>query len=474
MGAAILVLISALTLTAVASLLTIHFFQRIPASQQASLAGVNLNNRFTEVFRGASAEARDGRMFWELATDLSRTVAPRAKAVQIPNNRIQAALAARNSQLGRLLAAGVVLSIAESEGRTPEQTWAAVKPYLEGLATAKFARFEPAHEALLSGVFRVGSVQAGTARQLAAELPEAYTPFLQYFVKTLNRCAADRAAAGDMPAAELCRKVKLRLLRDWTLEPGRTGTRLLAAELLGRELAGDPAAKTVSDAVASWRQAYRSAAKANPGGFLHQSSDPDLSGGIGRSVTALLVGSIGLAIATFVIAILGIAFAWPLLTRADSIGSRRAWVVGGLAAAIVVAVGLAILNSGFQAVQDDLNGAMQRMAAPAAPLHKSASWLPVYWARLPWNAAALGTLSAVVAIAGGRLVFAAKQRCTAASVAICWLLLAATWVGIAAWGVTRISTYESRIDAAYQRGVIATMLGDTGDTMLAPLRDWQP
>lgn len=474
MGPAILVLMSALLLTLAATALTALFFQRIPASQRAALANANLNSRFSEMFKSAKPEAREGRAFWELAGDVSRAIAPNAKTTQISNNRVQAALAATSSQLGRLLAAGAVFAVAENEGRTPEQVWAAVRPYLEGLATARFARFEPAHEAFLASVFHVGAVQSGTARQLASEMAEAYTPFLQYFVDKLNKCAAERLTAGDAAAAELCRKIKLRLLRDCTLEPGRAGTRLLAADLLGRELAGEPAAKPAVDAIAKWRKAYRMAARANPGGFFSQTNDPDMSGGLARLLASLLLGSIGLAIATFVLAVAGIASAWPLLTNAKAIRSPRAWTVGVLCALLVLVIGVAVLGSGFQAAQDDLNGAMQRMARAAAPAHKSETWLPLYWARLPWNAAAVGAVAAVAAYLGGRVAGVGQQNRSAASVAICWLCVALIWAATAGLGLVRLSAYESRIDAAYRNGTIATVMGDAGDAMLGPVREWQP
>ncbi|MEP0843617.1 MAG: hypothetical protein HRF43_13015, partial [Phycisphaerae bacterium] len=44
--------------------------------------------------------------------------------------------------------------------------------------------------------------------------------------------AAEREQAGDEAGAAACRDLLLRLLREWVLEDGPAGARLLAADLL--------------------------------------------------------------------------------------------------------------------------------------------------------------------------------------------------------------------------------------------------
>jgi hypothetical protein len=467
----------ALLMTGIGAFVTASFWKSLPQARAQQLNQTQLQNRWGALLKSAPQAAREGCLLWDAARELIPMLSPRASQPPQIGQRLREAMSAPSTHASRLLVAAVLMAQAESDGRTPEQRWLAIKPYIESGATAPYAHFSVASHAAMAQLYREFLVGDGTAASLADTGSEAYTTFLQFFIPRLRVIAEQRSAAGDAAGAELCRKTGRRLLREWTLEPGRVGTRLVAADLLARELEGDPSCAKLVESLRAWRKSYRDSARQRPTPVLAAGGDePDLCSAEHAALVGSVATSVWLFVATTVAGLAALALSWALLRGFAVLCDWRIFALGGLVAiATTVSAGI-VIRDGGPAVGDDLRGLMIRVTTPTlAKPKRSDPFAPVYRAQLPWAAA--GWTVAVLA-AGGLLGAALYRRNRLAGAAgalgIGWLLIAVAWTVQSAWGSVRVNRYESALADAYRKGVYAAVAGDSAEALLAPLRDWQP
>ena len=474
---ALTVLGCALLGTVAGTALSVKLWRGLPQSQAAGLEQNQIQTHWLALLRNAPTSAREGTAVADAARELMPAIAPQGMAAPQIGQRLRNAMGAPSTHVGRLLVAAAILAQGESEGRPVEQAWPALKPYLESSPTAPYAHFAAAREDVLRQVYRELSIRDGTAAALATVGPELLSPFLQYFLPRMILLEQARLAAGDPSGAELCRKAVRRLLREWTLEPGNVGTRLVAADLLARDLMRDPTNEKLVSALRSWRSAYRDAARIRPTAMLSVSgSEPDPAPAESAALVGAVAGSVWLSIAAVLTGIVALVLNWAIFRDSSVLGDWRTFAGGGLIAIGVCAAAAITIRTAGPAIRTDLRGMMARAdrAAPAAP-KRADEWHSAYRAQLPWVAAgwtfaalAAGAFSAAMVLRRNRLGSAAGV------LAIGWALIVLSWVAQSAWGLSRLSRYETALADAYRKGSYAAIAGDSAEALLAPLREWRP
>ena len=148
------------------------------------------------------------------------------------------------SQFRRLQLLAARFLANEQRNEAPEAAWPGLKKLLDDAAAAKsFAHLQPLLSAAWTAALCEAGLDSGTARALAQEyISQPHGPLAEYLAPRLVKLAAARESAGDPAGAAACRSVLYRWLREWTLEPTAIGARLLAADLLAREIEHAPAA----------------------------------------------------------------------------------------------------------------------------------------------------------------------------------------------------------------------------------------
>ena len=286
-------------------------------------------------------------------------------------------------------------------------------------------------------------------------------PVLVAQLRALEQSLADAGHAAD---GELVRRVRLRLLRQWTLDTAPAGLRLLAADLLADDLAlaaaaAEQPAPPLVLALTEWRRAYHAAADARPvSGFdLARQPTPcptEERRLVGAVHTLLLLAGIILAAALIAIVTLG-----PTARHADRPFWWQAVRASGL---ILVLTTLAsrTIDSDYSTVRADLR----------RPL----VWTdPASWPVVPQVAMA-GTL---IALGGGAILlrFTGRPwRARLGAVALCvWLLHAAAALPATYHADHRRGQWEQALAAALPDEAQA-LLGPASAHWLEPLRTWEP
>lgn len=332
-----------------------------------------------------AGEAGEGRILAILSNHVTRAYQRPTELPDLLRDAQAGAAQIRSTALPRLQMAALVLLAAQRDQVPPDEQWARVKPYLEGLQTASLAHQLLALQVADIGVLQKAGLQDGVAARVAElHFSDVHGPLLQSFVAELARFEVSRTAAGDAAGAALTRQVADRWLRDWILEPGPAGLRLLAADLLAQRLEQRGIQPDLVAKCRAWRTAYRTAAKAAPAppGLFNVGEAPLPSTRLVTEprnfvCTMWLAGALAAAL---VLALLGGLF-W-IGTRESALSPRSATVT--VIVAVVVVVGSLIVI----AWQPDLiYTECQRWTRI---MGESAGQLG--WPRLPVVAAALVTL----------------------------------------------------------------------------------
>jgi hypothetical protein len=465
----------ALLATLAGAVLSLGLWSGLPQAQVAKLQRSEIQARWQASLRNAPSVAREGVAIADAAGELAPAITPQARAAPQIGNALRNAMGAPSTQAGRLLVAAAILAQGESEGRTPEQVWGAIRPYLESGATAPYPHFAAARESLLRQAYAVPPVRAGTAAALAAIGPELLSPFLQFFVPRVRAIGQAWAAAGDPAGAELCGKVVRRLLREWVLEAGPPGTRLVAAELLMREMRGSEENAALVAALSAWRAAYLEPARQRGAAALGL-GDVNLCPAEHAAVAGSVAASIWLLVSTLVAAIGGIGLAWKIFLNRGALRRAPILALGGLVGvAAIVACGVVLRSAGSAAV-DDIRSLMDRAGrGKTTESKRSDVWLPVYRAQIVWAAAGWTTGALVAGVVAGAALHARNRLAGGAAVLlIAWALIAMSAAVVAGWGHSRLSRYETALADAYGKGVYAAVAGDSAEDLLAPIRAWRP
>ncbi|MCK4343420.1 MAG: hypothetical protein KAY37_17035 [Phycisphaerae bacterium] len=270
----------------------------------------------------------------------------------------------RRSQLGRLQVSALTLLHLERAGVPAEEWWLRLRLYLEGLDNASFAHFLPALLAADAAIYADQGLGPGTARGVAlVNSGAAHGPFLQYFVARLRQLAAQRRQAGDHETADLCEQIVHRLLRQWILDPGPAGPRLLAAELLADSLEAQatPSASTSEATLARklrrWRAAYTANAADIPlaPSVLRVVDAPTPVAAVGWSLARWIALAIWTATALIPVGLIAVATgAFWIKAGVPETGRRRYRLVAVWQAIFIVLIGWGVLVWSPELVHDDL------------------------------------------------------------------------------------------------------------------------
>jgi hypothetical protein len=267
----LVVLALAVILSFIAGLQAWQLWSNLPGVRLARLTRADYQRAQREAEASLSREARQGLIAANVS-HLFTSVLQNPDVYPATLETLQRMLSElQDTQLGRLQLAAFLMLEMERAAVPVEQWWPRLEPALSGLDQAQFPHFLAPLEDNQTEMYRSLGLSAGAARAQAEEIMgQPHGPLLQHLAPRLARLAQSRAAYND-GSDLLCRRLLFKLLRQWTLDDGPPGVRLLAADLLAQAMtAGNltgPDLATSAQLAAQlreWRAAYRTAAAAHP------------------------------------------------------------------------------------------------------------------------------------------------------------------------------------------------------------------
>jgi len=466
-AAPLALLVGALAASTAAGAAARGFWRRLPEHSVRAVTPAQLQAAIDRANASMSADAREALALRRASLALLHALTGRAEPARLQAEVNAAAVGVRESRLIRLQQGAVRLWLAERAGEPVENWWPALQPYLAGMQQADCAHHQAALVEHWTAVYRHAGLGPGTAAGLAEEVVgQAHGPFVQYLAGRLQLLIGHLERTGDAVAAATCRAVLHHLLKQWVLEPGPAGLRLLAADLLAAAIdAADPAhttdtARAVADDLRAWRSAYQCVARRRPAASLDPRRRlclaPDAHDRL-LARTGLVTWLASAALAAALVALL-LSPAW---LRCGVTGWRRLTAGVLLAAALVIAGGLVWTCLWPEAVQADLRRDFSA---------------PLYWPRHPFVAAAV---TLVLMLPGALLQPRAgdgqSSRRAGAGKMACgvWLLLALAVWSAAGLAESARRSYERQTAAAYE-DVVTALGGPETDRLLARLWRWEP
>ena len=381
------------------------------------------------------------------------------------------------TQLGRLHLAALTIRELEEDDAPVEAWWARVRAYIEGVDGAACEHFLPELLTAEANSYARCGFEAGTARALA-QLNQGHIhgPFLQYFVDRMARLTAGCRASGDAEAAAKCDRLVRSLLKQWVIQPGPAGLRLLAAELLAEKIEGAGSdAEDSGDAqlavhLRACRASYRGRALAAAElPALLQAGDeplpqihtwlPQLLGLTAWSAGALVAVAV-CALAFGGLAIRGRGRSGDEAANKKTLGA--AFVMGPLvslvAAAVIVLVGWLVLLVAPHVLEADF----QRVVAD-----------DLGWPVLPIAGGGVGVVVLLAAGVAERVRRGTGRLWNGQQAALLWLLLSVASIGLVAASRAAFNDYERQMAAALSDDA-PDALCDDAQRLLAELRVWEP
>lgn len=372
------------------------------------------------------------------------------------------------SQVGRLQQAAARIWLLEQAGEPVEKWWPSLRVFFDGMQRANLGHYQRALTQHWARAYESVHLGRGTAYGLAEDLVgHPHGPFLQFFAQRLRRVIDEREQTGDVAAATTCRRVLYRLLRQWVLEPGSVGLRLLAADLLADDLETDPAAaapktRVLVQDLRAWRSMYRRAARQRPTAILAPQRKPALAPAAHQRLVSRVGLTTWLGSATVAAGVAALALGWLWLSRGRAaVGGRRLALHAPLVAVLVSGAGVAWILVWPEWIHADLR-------ADFSSFH--------YWWRHPFVAAGLTLALVIVAgllpplVSGGRVQASARLGAIAVET---WLMLGVIlWCSVTAGEFAR-RDYERATRAAHQ-DAFAAIAGPDAERSLARLRRWEP
>lgn len=457
--------------------------QRLPAFQAAKISFPSLDAAHRQAILQGSREVRDAPLLQAGASRLTTMNRPRWHAATSEVEIARVAGQISTTGAGRLLQISARLAGLAKAGEPVERWWPALAPYMQGLEKTSFAHHQAALEQALYEAFTRAGLAPGLAREFAAaRVGETQGPFMQALVARLTPLIAERAQAGDVQAANACRAVLLRWLRQWLVEPGPTGLRMTAAQLLSSALAepavaGDDArAADIAAAARTWRDAYRTAAKAAPTTLFSVVSGPSAVASTEQALLRSIV-SAGFAVgAAIVLTAVALLLLIPAIRGARSGDLCRTWCPLLICAGVFC--GDFLTNKADGDGFDGLQRLVLKLAPNAAARHEPAhghwhSYYGRYWMPPVWGAVAGG--------AGVLLAAAFALRSSAWRWGrMGWAVIpAAAGIGVVAllgcWFANRALTrLESERARQSEAGLVSALLGADAEKRLDPVRNWVP
>jgi hypothetical protein len=465
----LVVLLGALLLSVPAGWNAVQLWRRLPVQRVSRLQQQEIQAAFDRVNRALGSEAREALALRRASDTLTGAFTGMVEPEQLQSTVGTAVSALSKSRVGSLQQAAARMWLLERAGEPVENWWPSLRVSFEGMARANLAHYQQALVQHWAGAYEAVGIGPGTAYGLAEDLVgHPHGPFLQFFVERLRRVIHEREAAGDLSAAAACRKLLYRLLKQWAIEPGPAGLRLLAADLLADELETDAGAATapemqrIAQDLRAWRSAYRQAARRRPIATLAPHHQPAIAPAAYERLVARVALTTWLGSAALAVGVTALALAWTWLGAGRPvIHGRRVMLYAAIVVLVVVGAALAWIQLWPDSVREDLRADFSSVR---------------YWWRHPFVAAGL-TLTLVFvagllqrAPSGGKSHFLAHAGAVAAAA---WLMLAVVLWSSAIAGESARRDYERATRAAHADEV-AAMIGPDADRLLAGLREWQP
>ena len=493
----LVVALAALIVSLVAAWNAAQAYARMPMVRTALLFSTprqlaRYESATAAAMRLAPPETREAFTLFHLARrQLNPALRGEVSAYAAEENIADMSASLRHTRLGDLLALAARLHALEQEQAPADNAWYAVRPVMQRLDGQRLSHglgpVEHAWSAAIEGL----NVGGATASAVAGTtIGQPYGPFLQALTRGLLRVADERERAGDPAGAAACRDLLLRLLREWVLEDGPVGTRLLAADLLIETLksarhVAEPSRGQLADDLTELRRRYHEAASSRYASALGVRDESALAPRAHGAAAAALARLTWLSSAAAALAVLALA-AWPFwLRRGAGTGLGRALAAGAAVALVSAAFAWAWSMTGEAAheLRGDWSG-------------------PRYWWRSPFYAAGWALVMAVVGAAlsgrrggatpsppggapppapgaaatapgrrGARSPAIARRLGTSALFA--WVLLALLTIASAADARARLQRYELEAGAAARRPLEA-LLGAEGQEILVRTHSWKP
>ncbi len=468
-----LMLFVAAVLSGVGGTILWRVWGRLPEQQMIRVGWDARERALRDARQTFTESARESLALSAMSNNFARSLHEPGELQALRQASYADATSLRQTELGRLLLAALVMRRMELDHTPVEQWWARLEPYLAGLEHQTFDHYIPdALDALEPALQRIG-LSPGTARQDALNLVAyEHGPFLQYFVARLGEVAAVARAAGNETAAATCEHLARRLLRDWIVAPGPASLRLLAADLLANQLTSaavtssapsapsDPATANVIRACRAWREAYRQQAAALPlPPTPLRLNDEPLAGPTAARLQQHFI--LGWWLLAGIVAIAPLAILAYLLSLAITNPVRPGWG----AILLAVAPTLAFIVAGWIACSTAAQFAYEEL------LRASSDHMHV---RLPYIAAIAVLAAAVLGTASLARTLRDAPRWRPSGAFVCGL----TWLVLATLLVPAALAIE-RDRRAYDEALAAPLeqrtnnLADPG-ALLAALRAWKP
>ena len=445
------------------------FWSRMPIGRIRALRTEDYRAMYASVNRALGGAAYEGELHRYLSDILTESLTGRLTPEKLAEKMNLNSSPRDTSSLWRVqLATGRMRQL---DGST-EDVWPAVHTWLEGLEKAHFNHRQGALSEVWALAYRNAGLDEGTAAEMGYSYVEnPHGPFLEYFVGRMGELIERRRAAGDGAAADLCEKILLTLLRDWVLEAGPPGPRLLAAEKLAEFLGraappvdGLDAAgiEALRNDLVQWRSSYVEALARQPIAVLSPRREPALTpmeherllrgAALVSWITAAAIaaGATALILTGVRIARRGANSAW-----------RRAWLGAAVATLLVLAGGLAWIVLTPEAMRADFRSDF--------------SSLQYTW-RHPFIAGGAALLLTALAALLRRRDESGKDGFPARWKAGVWLLFCGLTVALLAGvliGERARRGYERELRTAYDNPIVA-VLGQDGEQRLDRLRQWTP
>jgi hypothetical protein len=464
----VVILLGALLASVPAGCSAVRLWRRLPARHVARVELPELEAAFERVNRAITPEAREGLALREASRTLSGALTNAVEPDQLQPTVTRAVSSLTRSQLGRLQLAAARMWLLEQRGEPIEDWWPSLHVFLVGLQRANFEHYQVALTQHWAAAYQAVGLGPGTAYELAEDLVgHPHGPFLEFFVPRLRRVVAERERAGDQAAAATCRRVLTGLLKQWVLEPGSAGLRLLAADLLAESLetgvgSEGVEAQAIAQDLRQWRSAYHEAARRRPVATLGVHRKPALAPAAHERLFARIGLMTWLGSATLTAGVVAILCVWSWVRQRQAATGRARLALCGFSAALIVTIGGVLwVHLRPDSIRADLRSDFSAL---------------YYWWRHPFVAAGL---TLIVLLVMGRLQASAssvKRRFPArlgAAAAGTWLVLALMLWSCAWVGERARRDYELATRAAYQHPMEA-VTGSDAESMLARLRRWEP
>lgn len=282
----LLVMLAALVASVIAAVQLHALWRSLPGPARAALNRDVVRSTFARARPNYTAPARQGLLLVISGQEFNDALRNSDRLPALADELRNRLAALRDTDVGRLQFLAATLEQRRLAGQTPLEWWPAVQPLLAGLRGGRFRHFLNELLAAEAAVYQELGLRPAVALCTAQDnIGWPHGPYLQVLAARLTELAAALAADGQPEAAATCRTALREVLRQWVLEPGPPSVRLLAADLLARELesaaADDPAmaddaAASIIEKCRAWRTRYhaRAAAAPEPPLVLRLGEDP--------------------------------------------------------------------------------------------------------------------------------------------------------------------------------------------------------